>query len=527
MKNIYKNPILCTLLFTSYPVLFLFAVNIKTLQYADLLVPLILVEIIALILLVVNRVIFGSLVKASIFSSFVMLVILSYGYIFDYLRRTPFNLIINGKYIVMYGMILVIGGGLFYFLKKIRRSLQSAIVILNLVSFFLILLPSYYILEFQYIYWTQQKDQIYKVTLDTKKTNINQKPDIYYIIFDRYASEDVLDKTYRFDNSDMVNYLRQKGFIVTDKSNANYISTELSLSSSLNLEYLDNLIDQVESESGDVHPLHQMMENNALMRYLESMGYKYIHFGSWWGPTALNRYANENVNILSLSEFSDALYQRSIIYPIMTSYNIPLFNNRLDNWKRVIFQFKKLEEIPEQKEPTFVFAHFLITHPPYVFDDNGDYLTEEQVNSMDEKTVYIKAVEFNNTKIKEMVDAILNKTTEPKPIIVIQADEGPYPPEYDANAKTFEWSEATEEERTQKMGIINAYYLPGVDNSDIYQSITPVNSFRLILNKYFGQSFPLLPDISYYSNKGKPYKPNYILSDDPNEGSRSADKYNN
>ena len=48
------------------------------------------------------------------------------------------------------------------------------------------------------------------------------------------------------------------------------------------------------------------------------------------------------------------------------------------------------------------------------------------------------------------------------------------------------------------MRIFNAYHLPGFDTSQLYQSVTPVNSFRLILNHYFDTKFPLLPDKNYY-----------------------------
>jgi hypothetical protein len=63
--------------------------------------------------------------------------------------------------------------------------------------------------------------------------------------------------------------------------------------------------------------------------------------------------------------------------------------------------------------------------------------------------------------------------------------------------------------RTQKnkidykphLSILNAYYLPDFDASQLYDTITPVNSFRLILNHYFGTDLEIMEDRSYYSNK--------------------------
>lgn len=47
--------------------------------------------------------------------------------------------------------------------------------------------------------------------------------------------------------------------------------------------------------------------------------------------------------------------------------------------------------------------------------------------------------------------------------------------------------------------ILNAYFLPN-GYANLYPSITPVNSFRIILNEYFGAAYPLLPDASYDNN---------------------------
>jgi hypothetical protein len=57
------------------------------------------------------------------------------------------------------------------------------------------------------------------------------------------------------------------------------------------------------------------------------------------------------------------------------------------------------------------------------------------------------------------------------------------------------------------MKILNAYYFPG-GNDDLYPTITPVNTFRLIFNKYFDQDYPLLEDKALYSAYDIPY--NYV-----------------
>ncbi|MDH4209516.1 MAG: hypothetical protein OEV76_11625, partial [Anaerolineae bacterium] len=93
------------------------------------------------------------------------------------------------------------------------------------------------------------------------------------------------------------------------------------------------------------------------------------------------------------------------------------------------------------------------------------------------------------------------------PIIILQADEGPYPERLLEENRGFNWDTATGAELRHKMGILNAYYLPGVDGSALYPTVTPVNSFRQVFNLYFGTSLELLPDINYaYEDFNYPYR---------------------
>jgi hypothetical protein len=42
--------------------------------------------------------------------------------------------------------------------------------------------------------------------------------------------------------------------------------------------------------------------------------------------------------------------------------------------------------------------------------------------------------------------------------------------------------------------ILNAYRFPDRDYSRLYDTISPVNTFRVILSQYLGLDLPLLPD---------------------------------
>jgi hypothetical protein len=141
-----------------------------------------------------------------------------------------------------------------------------------------------------------------------------------------------------------------------------------------------------------------------------------------------------------------------------------------------------LKRLPIEEGDLFVFAHFVIPHPPYRFGPNGEWLDGRPENL---QTAYIGQVVFINREILQVIDTILAKSETP-PIIIIQGDHGPPPQLAPSSA--------------HKMPILNAYYLPGVDADKVlYSAISPVNTFRVILNSYFEQDLPLLEDISYYA----------------------------
>ena len=93
---------------------------------------------------------------------------------------------------------------------------------------------------------------------------------------------------------------------------------------------------------------------------------------------------------------------------------------------------------------------------------------------------------------------MLQTASETPPIIVLQADHGP--------GAFLDWNSAERTCLWERTAILNAYYLPGDGAERLYDTITPVNSFRVILDAYFGAELGLLEDVSYYSPWEQPYR---------------------
>src|SRR4030042_6289501 len=112
--------------------------------------------------------------------------------------------------------------------------------------------------------------------------------------------------------------------------------------------------------------------------------------GSWWEGTRINKNADYNINPYALPEIVEMLYRNSVIYPLDNYVDVINFKER--QYKRILYQLEVLKKIPDINKPTFVFAHFLITHPPYVFDKNGNLLKRPSGSKSEEREDYILQV---------------------------------------------------------------------------------------------------------------------------------------
>ena len=327
--------------------------------------------------------------------------------------------------------------------------------------------------------------------------------DVYYLIFDRYASQQTLREAFNFDNRPFLDELRERGFYVADHSTANYLKTSLSLASSLNLEYLDiAALEERAASPDDVQPIYEMLRGSfEVERFLHRRGYRYIHVGNLWPPTQRNAAADETYVYSGLPEFTVELLGTTLYRALgdlvpsdqPTSDEPPFFRTQ---YNYTAYQLDRLRRATQLRGPKFVFAHVMLPHWPYVFDPEGRYVSRPRQQERGEVTGYVAQVEYSNAYLLDLIDTLLSVPEDERPIILLQSDEGPPPLTYTADERGFQWLEATQAELDMKFQILNAYYLPGIDPeaAGLHPTITPVNSFRLVFNAYFGTDYEPLPN---------------------------------
>jgi len=323
-----------------------------------------------------------------------------------------------------------------------------------------------------------------------------RRPHIFYIILDAYGRSDVLNALYQFDNGNFLDHLRQKGFYIASESHSNYSQTYLSLASSLNLTYLDDVARRA-GESHETSVLSDFIQSNRLASFLRTQGYRFVSFSSGVSFTEIK---NADVFVNSPRFLSQFEYVLLLTTPVGQFTQTSRFQESLHR-ERLSYIFAHLPDYASSRTPVFVFAHILAPHEPFVFGEAGEAVDDTGSGGMtgagpglEYAVKYRRQIQFVTKRIQRTVDEILAHSSEP-PIIILQSDHGP------AQRPLGEFGNLNE-----RMSILHASHLPDGGDVLLYPTITPVNTFRIVLKHYFNADLPLLEDKSFYSTYELPFR---------------------
>lgn len=339
---------------------------------------------------------------------------------------------------------------------------------------------------------------------------VGELPDIYFIIPDGFARQDILSDLYGYDNSMFISHLESLGFYVAGKSHSNYMHTYLSLPSTLNMSYLDHLPDRYGIDPVDQSAAIELLFRNEVANRLKSYGYRTYSFASWWSGTGENYPADhvidyeKNFQIAGLtlpaSETDMVFLQTTLLSPLIKEIRGEVYRGK------ILTVFEKLPDIARLPGPKFVLAHITAPHPPYIFSRDGSPVPGSELENADEgvekRGKYLDQLVFVSDRILPVVEKIIANSPRP-PVIVLQSDHGP--------ASVFgsreDWVKNFGPRGVaERSGILYSVFFPDGDYGSFYDTITPVNTFRVIFSKYFGGKMDLLPDKVFYTESEQMYR---------------------
>jgi hypothetical protein len=520
-KSLVIHPILLGL----YPVLALFAHNISSLTIWTIYRPAVALLLATLILLSLARLILGDWYKGGLATSWLLILFFAYGQVFTLIRNFTFlGLRLGRDTIFAVVWLILLAAGWWWIVRRLKNG-EILTQVFNVVGAVALLFPLLQIgfYEIQQLKAAPQSDsstqsnQASPLQVDSLARSTEAgSPDVYYIILDTYPRADVMSSVLGIDNSGFINTLKALGFYVAGCSQSNYGSTLLSLTSYLNLDYLDRINPEAVKTGTDSNILAPQLLHNRVTQDFKAIGYKIVAFESGFSPT---EWQDADVYIHQSTTF----FQKTFGFPGLNPFEgilfkttpgqlyldlriklglprLPWFDYAYVEYRsRILYELDQLETAPSIPGPKFVFVHILAPHTPIVFGPNGETIARDypfKLNQDEEYSDFQKyrrefsgELTYLNRRIEEFVRKILTDSTVP-PVIILQGDHG-----LPKASDTF-----------GQMGILNAYYLPVGAESLIYPSITPVNSFRVVFNQFFGGQFPLLADFSYQSQIETPFR---------------------
>lgn len=313
-------------------------------------------------------------------------------------------------------------------------------------------------------------------SMDLKNSNqILNGRDIFVLVFDSYTSFNSLKKYWNYDNLDLKDALKKNNFIISENGRINYNYTTLSISSMLNMEYLDSV--KINSQTRKIiSTSFKLIKENKVTAILKKYNYKIFNISPFDladSPKSYNPdfFRNEPKDIFNF------FMCKTAVGVLINRANLKKFDeinlSSIERTKKIIIN---------ESGPKFVFAHFMLPHDPFYFDRNGNIIPESERQGRSakfNKHNYLEQLIFTNSKIKEIVDLILGKSRI-APIIILQGDHG------------YRFLRDMPDAKKESHSILFAAYFPEIELNSSIDTIIGVNLFRSIFNNYLGTDMPLL-----------------------------------
>ena len=503
-----------------FPIIAVYSVNIGLIQLEQFILTTLLIVGSAFLFFLCLKRILKNRKKAALIVTLSFIIFFSFGHVYNMLNQISIDDVDLGSNRILlpiFTILFVIGS---FLIIKTKRTLDNATSIANTISVVLISVIVIMVgietfgcdecliqqdTSWYFDFFSDEKIDLSSYFED-HSFSISESgslPNIYYIILDGYPRNDVLKKHVNFDNSEFTDLLKQRGFHVAENSHTNYSFSSPSISSTMNMNYINFLVDEVGEDSRDYNPIlgkdFGLYADNQVIKNFKLMGYKVVKIGL----------AATYLHEIPLADLSPCyktihLMDNRLLDAVGSTSMIGYFIERWAEEQQrqiILCDFEELPKISGYfEEPVFVWSHIMLPHFPLIFGPNGEPITPGQSlltmnhpeytgSGWDIKTQFVQQLQFSNKKSMEFIDKILEN--EKQSIIIIQSDHG--------SAFGVNLQDPTDDDAFQKLSNLSAIYFPDEKHREMLtDDRTNVNTFRLVFNSYFGSDYEMLEDRTYW-----------------------------
>ena len=454
-----KNFIIFPFLLAFFPSWQLILKNYDELIFQDILISLVVVAVSVIAWIVITKIIKNAN-KAALITGVGTGFFFYFGYLQDALDGIMiFGIPINKTSILLVISIIIFIISIIYFVKS-RNNFQLPIKIANVFTITLIL---------------------FSLVQFAIPGALAEQPNVYHIIMDEYTDNEILMKKFNHDNEEFLKFLDKNGFYIPNKSFSTFESTIDELNLILNMEY--------PKKRGWVSDNYPALYDNKVMSIFSAQNYSIIETNSmmrWKNFSDVDTKLCYGANIYS--EFLEQILRKSIIRYFLEQYH--------DNTRRDVIRctFNELNEIASQSSgPTYVFSHIYVPHPPFIFGPNGENVIPDHrdisgLQDWENPQGYVNQVIYATNQVSIVIKNIVKN--DPNAIIIVQGDTG--------TSTGTDRTTTTMKDIYQTHSILYAVRIPDVND---FESMMPVNTYRIIFNNYFNMNYEYLEQHSYTSDQ--------------------------
>ncbi len=282
-------------------------------------------------------------------------------------------------------------------------------------------------------------------------TPISDLPDIYYIILDAYANTNSLSHFWSFRNEQFQNALRARGFRIVDSAKSPFTRTAPCLASYLDMRIFDGR-----------EPARDVIANASALKVLERWGYNVVNLSLFDLPRSRRYYDYPEFQDGSLSDAWLVIRRISVFWIILGLSDADMMSTNSAVRDSLILVTRQ-----SKHSPKFIYAHFMLPHPPYTIDSTGAHIRSGTFGDQYDKNAYLSQLKGTNRFILPMIDTILEHSGR-NTIIILQGDHGSRIVDKGRN-------------QTESHSPFDAIRIPQMPDSLFSDSLSPIETFRVVL----------------------------------------------
>jgi hypothetical protein len=304
------------------------------------------------------------------------------------------------------------------------------------------------------------------------------KENIYLLLVDTYARPDNLRKYFGFDDRNFLSFLKENEFYIPSNTQSNYNNTLQTMSSMLNLTYLPENSYLRNNYNYASIKYDEALRKNFLVELLAQNQYKVINL-SIFNMAKYPSPVGTTLHYFGLNGYDYYFYVYSKTVFAYFHQIIVKYSERHRESAGINLMHKEINR--RSSQPKFVYFHSMICHEPYYFTEDGKPLSDSWFY-LATNEAYVKQIKYANLVLKDIIQRI--KKNDPQPIIILTSDHG------FRNLTNVSMEEAAIESRQN----FSAIYFPDQHYDSLYDSITPVNIMRVVLNRALHANFERLDE---------------------------------